>query len=99
MTAATRRRLEVPGPLGWVGAALMLAGVACQMLSVFLLLLLVVRKDTQLVLPAIVAFLGSLLLIVSGGGFWMIGLKRTGRMRPSSMPKDRRAALIRALAF
>ncbi len=96
--AAGRRFPYAPGALGWVGAGFMFVALLCQVGAGILLMLLVVNRNGRVVIPMIGVFLLSFPILGVTMALWRIAWKRAGIVRPtSSIPKERREAMIRAM--
>jgi hypothetical protein len=88
----------VAGPFGWAGAVFVAAALMSDMVAAVFMVLLVANRDGRFVLPMIIAFFLTFPLLGVALALWLIGSKRAGTLRPSSMPKDRQRELFGAYA-
>jgi hypothetical protein len=96
--AQIRRFPPVAGPFGWGGAVFIAAAFVSDMVGALFMVLLVANRDGRFVLPLIVAFFLTFPLLAVAMVLWLIGSKRAGTFRPSSMPKDRQRELLTTMA-
>jgi hypothetical protein len=88
----------VSGPYGWAGAAFVVMALASQMGAALFLFLLVLNRDGRFVIPMIICFFLAFPLLGAALLLWRTGMKRAGRLRPSSMPKERQRQMLGTLA-
>jgi hypothetical protein len=96
--ARVRRFPPVSGPYGWSGAAFVFLALASQVVVGFLLFWLVLNRDGRVVIPMIVCFVLSFPLLGAALALWRIGMKRTGTLRPSTMPREQQRQVFGTLA-
>jgi hypothetical protein len=97
--AQVRRFPPVSGPYGWAGAVFVLLAFASQVVAAFLLFWAVLNRDGRFVIPTIICFVLSFPLIGAAVALWGIGAKRSGTLRPSTLPKDRQRQLLAIMAI
>ncbi len=96
--ARPRRFPPVSGPYGWAGVVFVAAAFVSDIVAAVFMVLLVANRDGRFVLPMIFAFFLTFPLLGVALALWMIGSKRAGTLRPSSMPRDRQRQLFGAFA-
>ena len=97
--ARVRRFPPVSGRYGWTGAAFVFLALASQMVAVFLLFWLVLNRDGRVVIPMIICFVLSFPLLGVALALWRIGMKRTGTIRPSTIPREQQRQVLATLAL
>jgi hypothetical protein len=85
----------MPGPYGWAGAALLLAGLVCEAVAIFALMATAFADELSHAGPWFIVFLVSLPLLTAGWWLWRLGWKRSG-IPPSSAENELRTPLLRA---
>lgn len=86
------------GPYGWIAAALTIAAIVCQLVSVLALVWLAFNKDSSRVAVWIGVLVLSFPLGAAAVVFWRIQSVRASARRPSSVPTGRVNEVIRASA-
>lgn len=101
MDAAPQRRFPpVPGLLGWVGLAFIVAAVGSQLAATIFLMLLAINRDSRMVLPMVCCYLLGFALFGCTVVSWRLGHKRAGTQPPrSSLPKGQQTPFIVALVL
>src|SRR5947209_17489337 len=93
-----RRFPPVSGPFGWAGIVFVVAALLSDMAAAVFMVLLVVNRDGRFLLPLIIGFFLTFPLLGVALALWLIGMKRAGTLRPSSMPKDRQRQMFGTFA-
>src|SRR4030081_2505387 len=96
--ARPRRFPPVSGPFGWAGVLFAGAALVSDLVAALFMVLLVANRDGRFVLPLVIAFFLTFPLLGVALALWLIGSKRAGTFRPSSMPKDRQRQLLTTMA-
>ena len=84
--------------MGWVGAAFVVAALACQLVAGIFLMLLLLHRDGRFVLPIAVSFLLGFPLLAIAWLIWRTALQRAGTPPQSTIPRAQQRELFSALA-